>query len=382
MKKHAQSHIFAPQPPAARQTAASPLERQIAVTLYNQGNFGELERYTRNLSAQYPGDGFGWKLLGAALKQQGRATEALEPMQTAASIMPMDWEAFNNLGSTHQALGNLDYADACYRRAIELKPDFANAIGNLAEVALSQGKLNEALALFQRRLKISPDDGYTQHLVNTLSQQTTSKAPAQYVAQVFDTYADTFDAHLQGDLRCQVPSQLATLVKSQTSPSPDKWDVLDLGCGTGLAGVTMAPMARQMVGVDLSARMLEKAHERQIYQRLVCADIHDMLKDEADASYDVIVSADVFVYIGKLDTIIQEARRLLRPNGVLAFSVETLEADQGDYRLETTGRYSQSLTYMNRLATEYGFEVLQMQPTVLRYEKHTPVNGYLGLWKR
>ena len=83
MKKNAQSHIFAPQPPAARQTAASPLERQIAVTLYNKGNFGELERYTRNLSTQYPGDGFGWKLLGAALKQQGRAAQALEPMQAA-----------------------------------------------------------------------------------------------------------------------------------------------------------------------------------------------------------------------------------------------------------------------------------------------------------
>ena len=36
-------------------------------------------------------------------------------------------------------------------------------------------------------------------------------------------------------------------------------DVLDLGCGTGLMGAEIHPLARTLVGVDLSSQMLENA---------------------------------------------------------------------------------------------------------------------------
>ena len=48
--------------------------------------------------------------MGAAIKQQGRAQEAITAMQMAAKLSPMDWEAFNNLGSTHRSLNNLAFA--------------------------------------------------------------------------------------------------------------------------------------------------------------------------------------------------------------------------------------------------------------------------------
>jgi predicted TPR repeat methyltransferase len=56
--------------------------------------------------------------------------------------------------------------------------------------------------------------------------------------------------------------------------SPPPWDVLELGCGTGLVGVEIAPHAKGLVGI----------------------------------------------YIGKLDAVIPAARRALHPGGVLAFS--------------------------------------------------------------
>jgi predicted TPR repeat methyltransferase len=43
-------------------------------------------------------------------------------------------------------------------------------------------------------------------------------------------------------------------------PSAEKWDVLDLGCGAGLVGSAIAPFARQLVWVDLSAKMQHIPH--------------------------------------------------------------------------------------------------------------------------
>ena len=46
-------------------------------------------------------------------------------------------------------------------------------------------------------------------------------------------------------------------------------DVLDAGCGTGLCGPLVAPYARRLVGVDLSARMLDAGRRRDsVYDEL------------------------------------------------------------------------------------------------------------------
>ena len=115
-----------------------------------------------------------------------------------------------------------------------------------------------------------------------------------------------------------------------------------------------------------------------------------MMRSEATSSYDVIILADVFIYIGKVDEIIAEIRRLLSPGGVVAFSIETLDASlnegpsrsvQLDYQLRDTGRYAQSVAYMDRLASAFGFTIKAMVGTPIRVEGGKPVNGYLALWE-
>ena len=150
-------HIFArPQAPRT-QSFASDIERHIAFTYYQQGQFAEAEKSSRELTTRYPQDPFGWKLLGASLKKQGRAQDALTAMQMSAKLAPMDWEAFNNLGSTHRSLNNLAFAEACYQHALQVKPDALEALDNLADVLRLQGKVAEAVAMYQRRLSLTPE---------------------------------------------------------------------------------------------------------------------------------------------------------------------------------------------------------------------------------
>jgi predicted TPR repeat methyltransferase len=91
-------------------------------------------------------------------------------------------------------------------------------------------------------------------------------------------------------------------------------------------------MARTLVGVDLSSKMLEKARERRLYDRLEQLDLMAMMQAEPSKTYDLVIAADVFVYLGKLDALAMEVHRLLRAESLFAFSVESLDAlaDRGD----------------------------------------------------
>ena len=328
--------------------------------------------------------------LGNGLADLGQPDDAVASYRRALKIKPDYAEAHNNLGNALTDLGQPDDAVASYRRALGIRPDYAEAYGNLGGALKSQGKLDEALACFQQQVRLTPGNDVAQHQIASLTGTNTERAPIQYVESVFDGYAEKFDTHLRQVLSYEAPEKLAALITQHSTPSAEKWKVLDLGCGTGLVGLAIAPFARQLVGVDLSGKMLEKARARNLYQRLERADLLAMMQGEKASSYDVIIAADVFIYLGKLDAVISEIKRLLCPGGVFAFSIEELvalsneEAGQGvqrKYQLENTGRYTQSANYMARLACANGFLLQEMSAAIIRVEHGKPVNGYLALWK-
>lgn len=328
--------------------------------------------------------------LGNAIKKLGRLDEAEASYRQTLQFKPDYAEVHGNLGNTLKEMGRLDEAEASYRRALQLKPDYAEVHVNLSIILMEMRRLAEAEASCRRALEIKPDHAMAQHMIASLTGENTERAPSQYVENLFDGYADMFDTHLQQALKYEIPEKLLALVTRCSISPAEKWDVLDLGCGTGLVGSAIAPFTRQLVGVDLSAKMLTKAHARNIYQRLEHLDLLTMMRGEKAASYDVIIAADVFVYLGRLDEIISEIRRLLRPDGIFAFSIEALEVSPNDgvgqstqreYQLENTGRYSHSLNYMSRLASANGFVAHGMEAVQIRMESGKPINGHLMLWK-
>lgn len=356
--------------------------------LKQQGRFAEAAASLRQALALRPDYAEGHNNLGIALREQGLPDEAIASYRRAVALKPDYAEAYNNLGNALKDQGRLDEAIECYRRALALRPDYADTYGNLGGVLKTRGKLDEALECFRQQLRLAPDNLVAQHLVASLTGTATERAPAQYVAQLFDDYAEKFDSHLQQSLGYDIPQKMAALVTERFTPQPGQWRVLDLGCGTGLAGQVLAPFARHLAGVDLSAKMLEKARERKLYQRLERADLLTMLQGEPGSSYDVVIAADVFVYLGRLDEVIGEIRRLLGAGGIFAFSAEALQPAPGaesapalPYRLENTGRYAHAPDYLAGLADANGFIRSAMIDTTIRMEHGKPVPGYLALWQ-
>jgi len=321
--------------------------------------------------------------LGMTLHNMGQLVEAEASYRRALQINPDSAEAHCNLGITLHSLGRPEEAVISCQQALKINPDYADAHSSLGITLQHLGRFEEALAHFKERVRLTPGDVIAQYQIASLTGQQTERAPDQYVENVFDNYAERFDTHLQQVLQYDIPKKLVALI-AQHLPVAEKCNVLDLGCGTGLIGPEIAPYAKQLVGVDLSAKMLEKARARNLYQRLVRADLLSMMHAEPASSYGLVIAADVFVYAGKLDEIVGEIKRLLSAGGIFAFSTESMEAVSGSdsgYRLENTGRYAHSVEYLSGLASTNGFRILEIVATQIRTEHGKPVNGHMSVWQ-
>ncbi|CAJ1584777.1 class I SAM-dependent methyltransferase [[Mycobacterium] wendilense] len=98
-------------------------------------------------------------------------------------------------------------------------------------------------------------------------------------------------------------------------------DVVDLACGTGTAAMAAAARGAQVTGVDLTPALLEiaatKAAADGRWVRWVSGDA--AATGLAAASFDVAVSSMGIIFVEPARQV-AELRRLLRPDGVVAFS--------------------------------------------------------------
>lgn len=358
----------------------------LGFALQSQGKFDAAVESFRLALLLKPGFAEAHNNLGNALQSQGKLDMAVESFRHALSLKPDFADAHYNLGNAYKDLRRFEEAEASYRQALAINPDHVKALNSYGGLLMESGHPDKAMACFQQVVKLDPENAAASHLIASMTGIDSECAPSQYVAELFDGFANRFETNLVDDLNYDTPKNLVAILAELAKPAAGKWDVLDLGCGTGLVGSAIAPYARQLVGVDLSAGMLAKARDKKLYQRLEKSELLDMMKGEAASSYDVIVAADVFVYVGRLDGIMEEIKRLLRPGGVLAFSVEATDApssEEGaiaggrDYQLNSTGRYAHSSSYINRMIQASGFKKHSLTPSNIRLEKGESVPGWL-----
>ncbi len=207
-----------------------------------------------------------------------------------------------------------------------------------------------------------------------------------YVKRLFDQYAGRYDAALTERLNYRGPALLREAIDAaeRRSGRPVHFAaILDLGCGTGLAGVTFRPLADRLIGVDLSPAMIEQAKAKDLYDRLVRADLAEFLatKPRLAARYQLILAADVFVYVNDIAPIIAAAARLLPPDGLLAFTVETHSGDGA--KLLPTLRYAYGEAYLRSAIASAGLTLLTLRsgcdPYRERRSGRRPRGGGAGL---
>ena len=204
------------------------------------------------------------------------------------------------------------------------------------------------------------------------------QASQGYIEQTFDNFAASFEQKLEL-LEYRAPEMIAAAIDTHLPKASKSLRCLDLGCGTGLCAPLISDWARELVGVDLSTKMLERAAGRQIYDELVTADLVDYLTESTEP-FDLMFSADVFIYFGALDALLCGASRRLVPGGWLFFTLEKCENDSAvdlGYLLESHGRYAHTRDYVKEQVAKAGLELVAISEEIVRSEMKQPVPGWL-----
>jgi predicted TPR repeat methyltransferase len=309
---------------------------------------------------------------GMALCKLGRPSEALTAFRRALALQPGVADFHLNLGKALLQLRQGEQAAESLRQALNIEKT-ATAFEQLGIALYRLGRVDEAIDIYRQWLDFEPDNPIPQHMVGIGSDAAPARASDAYVADLFDKFAENFDSTLLG-LGYRAPELLAAQLRTVLGSNPHPLRILDAGCGTGLAAPLLKPLASQLVGVDLSSGMLDKARERHLYDELVVGELCAFMASRP-AAFDLIILADTLVYFGALEEAFQTAHRALAPGGIFAFAVESRADDGTDYRLELHGRYSHRPEYVTRLLAASGYALQSLETIVIRRELNADVAG-------
>jgi predicted TPR repeat methyltransferase len=282
---------------------------------------------------------------------------------------------------------------------------------------------SEALVHFGRHLEGYPDSEAAEFWVKVLSGEVVAQAPASHVSSLFDCYAERFEEHLVTSLGYCTPGALVGALEAALADAgvdrggrlqlqdvladtgSDKqchasvtvlqrenegehqqgvWgQCVDLGCGTGLLGPLLRSRVSLLEGVDLSQKMVEKAQGKGCYDGLFVRDAVAFLQDQYARGwgFDVMVAADVLVYIGNLAPLLAAAAHAANAGCVFAFSTEQATDAEGmgeaGFRVTSSGRFQHSVEYIKHVAMASGWALLKHQQATLRFNGGHPVMGDL-----
>lgn len=278
------------------------------------------------------------------------------------------------------ARGDFAAAADVLTQTVAAVPGFATAWFALGAIRDRLGDRDGAVAAFRAASGADPDDYHGARL-QLARLGASDHAPAMtepYVRRLFDQYAARYETALTEHLHYRGPALLLAAVTSalERAGRPLRFgSLLDLGCGTGLAAEMFRPFVARRVGVDLSPAMVARAKAKGDYDRLVVGSISSFLDGELTdkAAYDLVVAADVFVYVNDLAPLMTGIAGVLTPHGIVAFTVETHSG--AGVTLLPTLRFAHGESYVRGVIASAGLQLLGLESAAIRTEKGVPVNG-------
>lgn len=305
-------------------------------------------------------------------------------------------------------------AIAVYSKALSLDPSLHNIWFNKAHAEIKVGDYDGAAKSLREALKLDPSITAAKHMLQALIDDEAKKATVtdeSYVKDLYNSYAPIYDEHgrkllysaprvirqemakiykakrnVSDSVGFEViespPSNRGALTPLSTCADHDvaplaectdhddhsncagqvsfmsrELDILDLGCGTGLAGAWLKDYAKTLVGVDIAESMVNIARKKMLYDDLHVESLTSFLH-HCQSTFDLVVAADVMSYIGDLGDIIREVSKVVRAGGHFVFTAETSNDEscltEKGFRLLRNGRFGYSKAYLEQLISGLG----------------------------
>ena len=321
--------------------------------LIEEGRGGLLARFTLTralLAANDPGEAV----------RVARETAMLNPSVATAAV---------SLGEALRVAGTLPTAIGEFQRALRIDPSLDEARFGLGRAWLDAGEAEKALEAFAQIASASEE--LQTAIAQAEAARGQARSDARYVRNLFDQFSIDYDARMRGQLGYRAPEILREMA-SFVLPKQSGLSILDLGCGTGLAGVVFQDMAARLDGVDLSPAMIAKARALGIYNELVAGDIESGLAS-FDRQYDLILAADTVVYLGDLEKLFAGVAARLAEDGMFLFTVEKKQVE--GFELGPKRRWRHSEDYLRAAAAHAHLSISGLIACSPRMEAGVPVDG-------
>jgi predicted TPR repeat methyltransferase len=210
-----------------------------------------------------------------------------------------------------------------------------------------------------------------------------SKDSLPDVKKRFDSVANNYNKKLEVAKYFGHDHMLRLLKSHAESDSIEKkYEMLDMGCATGLCGQAFQPYVSDMDGIDLSEKMLTISRSLGIYRQLYLNDIVTHLSS-IRGKYDLITAASVFLYFDDLQEVFSQTFRALKPGGLFIFTCDRHDDDAIDVQSNPSVSllFTQSKSYIERCLKGTGFNrlILEKIDERLNWKNQAPVPALVGL---
>jgi SAM-dependent methyltransferase len=155
----------------------------------------------------------------------------------------------------------------------------------------------------------------------------TNAKSSQEIVEIYDSWAEDYERRILGN-GYSTPAVATWFFGRYVRP--EDGPVLDAGAGTGITGAILAPLGYgELVGIDVSPKMLELAHDKGVYKELRQMELGGPL-DFPDDAFAAVVSTGVFAAGHAPPESFEELIRTTKPGGHIIFSVRTdVYVDEG-----------------------------------------------------
>ena len=322
--------------------------------------------------------------LGMLLVDTKNFSEALPYLEKSFMLQKTNQthlEFIEQLANCYLQLGNISKAIEHLQIAITVNPNQESAQHNLAILYLREKDYVLAAKHFKIALQLNPNNQTAKHMLHSITKENPSQPPTNYVVDLFDQYAAYYNLHVKKKLQYNLPEKFRSLyAKHATAITAN--NTLDLGCGTGLCGIYFRDASINLIGIDISRNMLLHAKSSDYYDLLIQADLQNqnIFKDN---HFNLIIAADVLPYIGKLEDFFLKIKNALLKNNnsknIFLFNIELDDLTNNhknlDFLLQTTGRYTHSIFYVEKLAKQFDFKILENITDTIRLQDDKTVMG-------
>ncbi|KHD07072.1 ubiquinone/menaquinone biosynthesis protein [Candidatus Thiomargarita nelsonii] len=163
----------------------------------------------------------------------------------------------------------------------------------------------------------------------------------------YHKWADTYNEDVLNE-QYSGPKYIVNFFTKLQNQEPEnkreaKLGILDAGCGTGLVGIALKQKGYSHIdGCDLSEKMVEIAHQTDVYSSLTAGVDLNNMTDFQEKQYDVTISCGVFTLGHVPPSALEELIRITKTGGLVVMSTRNSYYDSTDFqavcdRLENEG---------------------------------------------